>query len=190
MSALGQKQTCRSAKRHVRFTPNSGHVQCTSRCPLSANSGHREGKSEAASYGPIAVPSAQVMPVCAIRNGANVRRAIHRLAGRSCRVAGAASSTAAEAAPNWLYEWPIARGIRGTSGCRVPARPRRNRFCRGKEHCGRVSMGARPIRPATRVCSRPCGATRCGACGGRRGSFCSGGKASHLDNPNRLWAGR
>jgi hypothetical protein len=27
------------AKRHVRFTPNSGHVQCTSLCPLCANSG-------------------------------------------------------------------------------------------------------------------------------------------------------
>jgi hypothetical protein len=24
----------------VRFTPQSGHAQCTSRCPLSANSGH------------------------------------------------------------------------------------------------------------------------------------------------------
>ena len=34
-----------SANRHVRFTPNSGHVQCTSRCPLSANSGHRPAKS-------------------------------------------------------------------------------------------------------------------------------------------------
>jgi hypothetical protein len=30
-----------SAKRHVRFTPESGHVRCTGRCPLSANSGHR-----------------------------------------------------------------------------------------------------------------------------------------------------
>ena len=28
-----------SAKRHVRFTPNSGHVQCNSVCPLCANSG-------------------------------------------------------------------------------------------------------------------------------------------------------
>ncbi len=26
---------------HVRFTPNSGHVQCTSSCLLWANSGHR-----------------------------------------------------------------------------------------------------------------------------------------------------
>ena len=64
MSALGQKQTCASQKamsalppiatakadigktgrsRHqsdVRFTSESGHVQCTSRCPLCANSGH------------------------------------------------------------------------------------------------------------------------------------------------------
>ena len=30
-----------SAKGHVRFTPKSGHVRCTGRCPLSANSGHR-----------------------------------------------------------------------------------------------------------------------------------------------------
>jgi hypothetical protein len=29
-----------SAKRHVRFNPESGHVQCNSECPLSANSGH------------------------------------------------------------------------------------------------------------------------------------------------------
>jgi hypothetical protein len=25
---------------NVRFTPNSGHVQCNSACPLCANSGH------------------------------------------------------------------------------------------------------------------------------------------------------
>ena len=30
----------RSAKRHVRFTPKSGLVQCNSVCPLCANSGH------------------------------------------------------------------------------------------------------------------------------------------------------
>ena len=29
------------AKGHVCFSPNSGHVQCTSRCPLCANSGHQ-----------------------------------------------------------------------------------------------------------------------------------------------------
>ena len=34
MSALGQKQT------HVRFTPESRHLQCNSACPLSAKSGH------------------------------------------------------------------------------------------------------------------------------------------------------
>ena len=27
--------------RGVRYYPNSGHVRCTSPCPLSANSGHR-----------------------------------------------------------------------------------------------------------------------------------------------------
>ena len=36
MSALADILRCES---HVRFTPKSGHVQCTRRCPLSANSG-------------------------------------------------------------------------------------------------------------------------------------------------------
>jgi hypothetical protein len=40
MSALGQKQTFAVQKGHVRFTPESGHVQCNSVCPLCANSGH------------------------------------------------------------------------------------------------------------------------------------------------------
>ena len=40
MSALGHKRTFASAKRHVRFTSNSGHVRCNSICPLCANSGH------------------------------------------------------------------------------------------------------------------------------------------------------
>jgi hypothetical protein len=30
-----------SAKGHVRFTPKSGHGQCTTLCPLWAKSGHR-----------------------------------------------------------------------------------------------------------------------------------------------------
>jgi len=37
MSALGQNVDMCSA--HVRFTPESGHVQCTSACLLWANSG-------------------------------------------------------------------------------------------------------------------------------------------------------
>ena len=40
MSALGQKRTFWRCGSHVRFTPNSGHLQCTSSCPLCANSGH------------------------------------------------------------------------------------------------------------------------------------------------------
>ncbi len=40
MSALGHERTFRSAKRHVRFTPESRHVQCKTACPLSAKSGH------------------------------------------------------------------------------------------------------------------------------------------------------
>jgi len=39
MSALGQKQTLALQKRRVCFTPKSGHLQCTSACPLWANSG-------------------------------------------------------------------------------------------------------------------------------------------------------
>ena len=38
---FGSKADICSAKWHVRFAPNSGHVQCNSACPLSANSGHR-----------------------------------------------------------------------------------------------------------------------------------------------------
>src|SRR5262245_50033709 len=39
MSALGHQQT-NAAKRHVRFTPESGHVQCNGPCPLRAKSRH------------------------------------------------------------------------------------------------------------------------------------------------------
>ena len=37
---LGSKADMCSAKRHVRFTPESGLLQSTGRCPLRANSGH------------------------------------------------------------------------------------------------------------------------------------------------------
>jgi hypothetical protein len=37
---FGSKADICSAKRHVRFTPNSGHLQRTSPCPLCAKSGH------------------------------------------------------------------------------------------------------------------------------------------------------
>ena len=36
MSALGQKQTSATQKVMSAVTPNSGHLQCTSPCPLSA----------------------------------------------------------------------------------------------------------------------------------------------------------
>ena len=36
---FGSEADICSAKGHVRFTPESGHVQCTSSCPLCANSG-------------------------------------------------------------------------------------------------------------------------------------------------------
>ena len=39
---FGSKADICNANRHVRFTPNSGHVRCKHRCPLSANSDIRE----------------------------------------------------------------------------------------------------------------------------------------------------
>ena len=36
---FGSKADICCAQAHVRFTLNSGHVQCTSQCPLSAKSG-------------------------------------------------------------------------------------------------------------------------------------------------------
>ena len=38
---FGSKADICSAKAHVRFTPESGHVQCNLVCPLSANSGRQ-----------------------------------------------------------------------------------------------------------------------------------------------------
>src|SRR5262245_18316406 len=40
MSALGHEQTLRDLN-NVRFTPESGHMQCKQECPLWAKSGHR-----------------------------------------------------------------------------------------------------------------------------------------------------
>ena len=37
---FGSRADIRSAIGHVRFTPETGHVQCTSPCLLWANSGH------------------------------------------------------------------------------------------------------------------------------------------------------
>jgi hypothetical protein len=42
---FGSKADICSAKRHVRSTPESRHVQCIRRCPLCANSGHRQSHS-------------------------------------------------------------------------------------------------------------------------------------------------
>ena len=39
---FGSKADIRAAISHVRFAPKSGHVRCTHRCLLSANSGHHE----------------------------------------------------------------------------------------------------------------------------------------------------
>src|SRR5262245_204326 len=39
-AAFGSKADIQRPRKHVRFTPESGHVQCNSRCPLWAKSGH------------------------------------------------------------------------------------------------------------------------------------------------------
>jgi hypothetical protein len=39
---FGSKADIRAVKSHVRFTPESGHVQCTRPCLLWANSGHHD----------------------------------------------------------------------------------------------------------------------------------------------------
>src|SRR5262245_24688794 len=40
---FGSKADICGALGHVRFTPESRHVQCSSRCPLWAKSGHSRG---------------------------------------------------------------------------------------------------------------------------------------------------
>jgi hypothetical protein len=39
-AGVTQADIC-NANRHVRFSPESGYVQCDVKCPLWANSGHR-----------------------------------------------------------------------------------------------------------------------------------------------------
>ena len=53
---FGSKADMCSAKRHVRFTPKSGHVRCKVGCLLSANSGH--SVAEACRSDDNALPSA------------------------------------------------------------------------------------------------------------------------------------
>ena len=45
MSASGQKQTFAVQNAMSALPPESGHVRCKERCPLSANSGHRNKKT-------------------------------------------------------------------------------------------------------------------------------------------------
>jgi hypothetical protein len=39
---FGSKADMCSAKGHVRFAPESGHMRCNNKCPLCANSGIRK----------------------------------------------------------------------------------------------------------------------------------------------------
>ena len=58
---FGSKADICGAKSHVRFTPKSGHVRCTRRCLLCANSGHRHysitSSACASSVGEMVKPS-------------------------------------------------------------------------------------------------------------------------------------
>ena len=53
----------RTAKSHVRFTPNSGHVRCNSGCPLRANSGHEQKRKSGA------MSALGQKQTCAVQNG-------------------------------------------------------------------------------------------------------------------------
>jgi len=46
---FGSEADICSAIGHVRFTPESGHVRCKTKCPLWANSGHQRAKRKTAS---------------------------------------------------------------------------------------------------------------------------------------------
>src|SRR5262249_31446510 len=52
---FGSKADICTAPAHVRFTPESGHLQCSSQCPLWANSGPRATYSITSSARPIGV---------------------------------------------------------------------------------------------------------------------------------------
>ena len=51
----GSKADIDRSSRDVRFTPKSGHWRAIFRCPLSANSGHRQTYSITSSARPISV---------------------------------------------------------------------------------------------------------------------------------------
>jgi hypothetical protein len=51
---FGSKADIRTAQSYVRFTPNSGHVRRTSRCPLSANSGQSMQAGHSYAVSPVA----------------------------------------------------------------------------------------------------------------------------------------
>ena len=82
---LGQKQILCAAKKHVRFTPKSGHVQCTSRCPLlmhhhSITASARatsvpSAPRETASFVPCAHQGASTLTACEGSNAKHARAA-------------------------------------------------------------------------------------------------------------------
>jgi len=53
--SLAPKYEALECEVNVRFTPESGRVQCFSPCPLSANSGHRDRRYEKNGPSPVFV---------------------------------------------------------------------------------------------------------------------------------------
>ena len=69
---FGSKADMYDAKRHVRFTPKSGHVRCTGPCPLCDNSGHWHGSLERLGSSYLsAQPNAA--PYCRFQCGQRIR---------------------------------------------------------------------------------------------------------------------
>ena len=93
MSALGQKRTFCDAGAMSALPPNSGHVQCSSACPLSANSGHAQTapseKERPPRGGPRKIKSgvyrgSNPLAVKACLTVGDVRNAISALAASTC----------------------------------------------------------------------------------------------------------
>ena len=68
-----------SAKSHVRFTPESGHLQCTRRRPLSAKSGHCAEAAQSTKLDTAAVvPALALLAILSQERGSSVAPALSR----------------------------------------------------------------------------------------------------------------
>ena len=90
---FGSKADMCSARRHVRFAPESGHLQCNSVCPLSANSGHARSLNYVVRNGkdPLRNVEPECLCGCEIDNELELRRLQHRQVVRLRTLKDAAS---------------------------------------------------------------------------------------------------